>query len=400
MTSNAIQRRFWHSQNTHGGFILIQIIGKYANARIMCIGETPGENIEQYALSQIQMIADNEASKGSNICVMPDVHPGKVGPIGLTMTITDAVNPSLVGIDIGCGMSMVKLGRIRKEYQKLDAVIRDKVPAGFKIRDNAHDMASQFDFERLICTRHIRKDKALLSLGTLGGGNHFIEIDVDENGDSYLIVHSGSRHLGKEVAEYYSKLGYQHLRKMGRDDVPIELSFLTGDNLSDYLHDASIVQEYAKLNRRIMIKEICKVMKWKPVEEKSCIHNYIDNSHGEVILRKGAISARENEDVIIPINMKDGVIIGKGKGNKDWNYSAPHGAGRISSRKEVLESHTVSEFKATMKGIYSTCISKETLDEAPFAYRNIDYIKEAVKDSVDITNILTPVYNYKGGDER
>ena len=379
---------------------MIQINGKYATARIMCIGATPGENIEQYALAQIQMIADNEAYKGSNICVMPDVHPGKVGPIGLTMTITDAVNPSLVGIDIGCGMSMVKLGRIRKEYQKLDAVIRDKVPAGFKIRDNAHDMASQFDFERLICTRHIRKDKAQLSLGTLGGGNHFIEIDVDENGDSYLIVHSGSRHLGKEVAEYYSKLAYQHLRKMGRDDVPIELSFLTGDNVSDYLHDASIVQEYAQLNRRIMIKEICKAMKWKPVEEKSCIHNYIDNSHGEVILRKGAISARENEDVIIPINMKDGVIVGKGKGNKDWNYSAPHGAGRISSRKEVLESHTVSEFKATMKGIYSTCISKETLDEAPFAYRNIDYIKEAVKDSVDITNILTPVYNYKGGEER
>ncbi|PWT28152.1 RNA-splicing ligase RtcB [Butyrivibrio fibrisolvens] len=400
MTSNAIQRCFWDAQNAIGGFILIQIIGKYANARIMCIGETPGENIEQYALSQIQMIADNEASKGSNICVMPDVHPGKVGPIGLTMTITDAVNPSLVGIDIGCGMSMVKLGRIRKEYQKLDAVIGDKIPAGFKIRDTAHDMAKQFDFERLICTRHIRKDKALLSLGTLGGGNHFIEIDVDENGDSYLIVHSGSRHLGKEVAEYYSKLAYQHLRKMGRDDVPIELSFLTGDNLSDYLHDVSIVQEYAQLNRRIMIKEICKAMKWKPVEEKSCIHNYIDNSHGEVILRKGAISARDNEDVIIPINMKDGVILGKGKGNKEWNYSAPHGAGRISSRKEVLESHTVSEFKATMKGIYSTCISKETLDEAPFAYRNIDYIKEAVKDSVDITNILTPVYNYKGGDER
>lgn len=400
MTSNAIQRCFWHAQNAVGGFILIQINGKYATARIMCIGATPGENIEQYALAQIHMIADNEVAKDSTICVMPDVHPGKVGPIGLTMTITDAVNPSLVGIDIGCGMSMVKLGRIRKEYQKLDAAIRDKVPAGFKIRDAAHDMAKQFDFERLICTRHIRKDKALLSLGTLGGGNHFIEIDVDENGDSYLIVHSGSRHLGKEVSEHYSKLAYQHLRKIGRDDVPIELSFLTGDILSDYLHDVSIVQEYAQLNRRIMIKEICKVMKWKPVEEKNCIHNYIDNSHGEVILRKGAISARENEDVIIPINMKDGVIIGKGKGNKDWNYSAPHGAGRISSRKEVLDSHTVSEFKATMKGIYSTCISKETLDEAPFAYRNIDYIKEAVKDSVDITNILTPVYNYKGGDER
>lgn len=399
MTSNAIQRCFWHSQNTHGGFILIQINGKYATARIMCIGATPGENIEQYALSQIHMIADNEASKGSNICVMPDVHPGKVGPIGLTMTITDAVNPSLVGIDIGCGMTMIRLGRIKKEYQKLDTVIKSKVPAGFKIRDNAHNMATQFDFESLICYKHVRKEKALLSLGTLGGGNHFIEIDEDENGDSYLIVHSGSRHLGKEVAEHYSKIAHQHLKDIGKD-VPIELAYLTGDSLKAYLHDVQIAQEYADLNRRIMIKEICKAMKWKPIEEKSCIHNYIDLSTGTAILRKGAISAKENEDVIIPINMKDGVILGKGKGNKEWNYSAPHGAGRISSRKEVLESHTVSEFKAAMKGIYSSCISKDTLDEAPFAYRNIDYIKDAVKDSVEITKVLRPVYNYKGGNER
>ena len=378
---------------------MIQINGKYANARIMCIGATPGENIEQYALSQIQMIADQEASKGSNICVMPDVHPGKVGPIGLTMTIKDAVNPSLVGIDIGCGMTMTKLGRIKKEYQKLDTVIKNKVPAGFKIRDNAHDMATKFDFEKLICAKHVRKEKALLSLGTLGGGNHFIEIDEDENGDSYLIVHSGSRHLGKEVAEHYSKIAHQHLKDIGKD-MSIELAFLTGDSLEAYLHDVQLASKYADLNRRIMIKEICKAMKWKPIEEKSCIHNYIDMSGDAAILRKGAISAKENEDVIIPINMKDGVILGKGKGNKDWNYSAPHGAGRISSRKEVLESHTVSEFKSAMKGIYSTCISKDTLDEAPFAYRKLDYIKEAVKDSVDITQVLAPVYNYKGGNER
>jgi RNA-splicing ligase RtcB len=234
----------------------------------------------------------------------------------------------------------------------------------------------------------------------LGGGNHFIEVDEDENGDNYLIIHSGSRHLGMEVADYYIKTGHQRLKDIGRDDVPIELTFLTGETLSDYLHDVLIVQAYAELNRRTMIKEICKGMKWKSEEEKSCIHNYIDQSPEITVLRKGAISAKENEDVIIPINMRDGVILGKGKGNKEWNFSAPHGAGRIASRKNILDSHTVSEFKNAMKGIYSSCISKDTLDEAPFAYRNLEYIKEAVRDSVEITSILTPVYNYKGGNER
>ncbi len=379
---------------------MIRINGKHAIARIMCIGDTPGENIEQYALAQIQMIADNEASKGSTICVMPDVHPGKVGPIGLTMTITDAVIPALVGVDIGCGMSMVKLGRIKKDFRKLDTVIRDRVPAGFKIRSMAHNDALAFDLDRLRCSKNVRKEKALLSLGTLGGGNHFIEVDEDENGDNYLIIHSGSRHLGMEVADYYIKTGHQRLKDIGRDDVPIELTFLTGETLSDYLHDVLIVQAYAELNRRTMIKEICKGMKWKSEEEKSCIHNYIDQSPEITVLRKGAISAKENEDVIIPINMRDGVILGKGKGNKEWNFSAPHGAGRIASRKNILDSHTVSEFKNAMKGIYSSCISKDTLDEAPFAYRNLEYIKEAVRDSVEITSILTPVYNYKGGNER
>ena len=379
---------------------MIQIKGKYTDATIMCLGDAPGETIDQYAVAQVQMIADNEASRGCTIRVMPDVHPGKIGPIGLTMTIKDMVIPSLVGVDIGCGMSMVKLGKVRKDFQKLDAVIRERVPAGFDVRKDIHSLAVEFDLDDLRCSKSVRNDKALLSLGTLGGGNHFIELDEDKKGNAYLIIHSGSRHLGKEVADFYVTKGYRYLRDHGRDDVPVELVFLTGELLDDYLHDVRIVQKYAELNRRIMLKEICKGMKWKPVEEQNCIHNYVDMSGDEPILRKGAISAKENEDVIIPINMRDGVILGKGRGNEEWNYSAPHGAGRVASRKEVLDSHTVSEYKSTMKGIYSSCIGKETLDEAPFAYRNLEYVKEAIKDTVEITEILTPVFNYKGGNSR
>ncbi len=379
----------------HGGFVLIQINGKYSDAMIMCIGDETAGNVDQYAIAQIKMITDIEVVKGSRIRVMPDVHPGKVGPIGLTMTVTDAVIPALIGIDIGCGMNMVKIGKIRKDFQKLDTVIRDNVPVGFKIRSTAHNVASEFDLGRLTCYKHIRDDKAMLSLGTLGGGNHFIELDKDDDGEGYLIVHSGSRHLGKEVAEYYMDKGHKYLMEYGKENVPYELTYLTDELLSDYLHDLQIVQEYAELNRRIIIREICKGMKWKVTDEKSCIHNFIDQTDGAAMLRKGAISAKENEEVIIPINMRDGVILGTGKGNADWNCSAPHGAGRISSRETVAASHTVSEFKASMKGIYTSCISKETLDEAPFAYRDLNYIRKAVEDTVEITKILKPVYNYK-----
>ncbi len=386
------------TKHHNGGFILIPIKGKYADARIMCMGDIADGNVDQYAIAQVQMISDIEAAKGSKIRVMPDVHPGKVGPIGLTMTVTDAVLPALIGIDIGCGMSMVRVGRIRKDFQKLDTVIRDNVPVGFKIRNTVHRDATGFDLARLHCYKHIRDDKAMLSIGTLGGGNHFIELDADEKGEGYLIIHSGSRHLGKEVAEYYMDRGHKYLMVHGKEDVPYELTYLTDELLSDYLHDIQVVQEYADLNRRVIVSEIVKGMKWKVKEVVSCIHNYVDFSGAEPVLRKGAISARENEDVIIPINMRDGVILGTGKGNKDWNCSAPHGAGRLSSREQVTSSHTVSEFKAAMKGIYTSCISKDTLDEAPFAYRDIDYIKEAVKETVEITKILKPVYNYKGGN--
>lgn len=382
-----------------GGFILISVKGKYAEAQIMCSQELSGSDADQYALSQIKMICNNEASEGSVIRVMPDVHPGKVGPIGLTMTVEDRILPALVGIDIGCGMLAVKLGKVRNDFQKLDSVIRENIPVGFSIRGSAHSNAD-FDFSRLRCSKHIRSGKAMLSIGTLGGGNHFIEIDQDDDRESYMVIHTGSRHLGKEVAEYYMDVGQKGLKSKGITDVPYELTYLTGTLMDDYLHDIAIVQEYADLNRRVIARDILKGMKWKEKESVSCIHNYVDFSGDKLLLRKGAISASADEEVIIPINMKDGVILGKGLGNKEWNYSAPHGSGRISSRENVLQNHTVSEFKAEMKGVYSVCIGKETLDEAPFAYRRESYIKEAVKDTVIIEKIIKPVYNYKGGNAR
>ena len=240
----------------------------------------------------------------------------------------------------------------------------------------------------------------MLSLGTLGGGNHFIELDTAKNGEVFLIVHTGSRHLGKEVAEYYMKAGQDELKDNGINDIPFEMTYLSGNLMEDYLHDLKIVEEYAILNRKIIASEIIKKMKWKAIEEISCSHNYVDFSGNQPILRKGAISAKLDEKVIIPINMKEGVLLGRGLGNEEWNNSAPHGSGRVLSRGEVNSSHTVSEFKKEMKGIYTSCISKDTLDEAPFAYRGIDYIKEVIKDTVEVENVLTPIYNYKGGDRK
>ncbi len=382
-----------------GGFILIPVKGKYADALIMCNQEPDDSAIDQYALSQVQMICDNKASEGSVIRVMPDIHPGKVGPIGLTMTIKELILPSLVGIDIGCGILAVRIGKIRNEFQRLDTIIRDNVPTGFNVRKTVH-INADIDLKRLRCYKHIREEKALLSIGTLGGGNHFIELDQDENKESYMVIHCGSRHLGKEVAEYYMSVGQKSLKNQGITDIPYEMTYLTGELMKYYLSDLAIVQEFADLNRKIIASEIIKGMKWKEYESISCIHNYVEFTGDRPILRKGAISAKESEDVIIPINMRDGVILGKGKGNSDWNSSAPHGSGRIASREKMLNTHTVSEFKAEMKGIHCNCIGKGTLDEAPFAYRDLNYIKDAIRDTVSITKVLKPVYNYKGGNEK
>lgn len=378
------------------------IDGVYTSATIFTTNN-PDTAIEDYAIAQLKMLCDNETAKGCSIKVMPDVHPGKVGTIGLTMTISEKLMPNLLGIDIGCGMSLAQIKGKNIEFQKLDSIIRETIPSGFSIRNKLHRFAEDFDLSPLHCFRHIREEKALYSLGTLGGGNHFIEIDRDDEKNSYVVIHSGSRHLGKEVTEYYLNEGQKALISKGIH-VPFELTYLEGQLLSDYLHDIQIVQEFAALNRAIMLDEIVKGMKWKIIDSYSSIHNYIDNSIdvigtlGHPLLRKGAISAKENEAVIIPINMRDGIILGTGLGNKDWNLSAPHGAGRIMKREDVKTSFTVSAFKTAMKGIYSSCISKDTLDEAPFAYRGIEDIAGAIHDTVEIKKIIKPIFNYKGGN--
>ncbi len=378
---------------------MITIYGKYTNAVVY---HTTNEEyaLDDYARKQLQMICNHPCSQGSKIRVMPDVHPGKVGTIGLTMTIGDSLLPNLVGVDIGCGMTIAKLKVKHMEFQKLDTVIREQVPTGGKIRKNAHKLSHNINLNKLHCFKTIDEAKALLSIGTLGGGNHFIEVDKDENGDFYLVIHSGSRHLGMEVTSYYLKEGQheQQMKKQG-GHASYEMTCLSGELLKSYLHDLAITQDFAAKNREAMVDEIVRGMKWRILDSYSCIHNYVDFSGEVPVLRKGAIRANEGEKVIIPINMKDGIILGTGLGNEEWNCSAPHGSGRIYKRSEVKEHHTLSEFKKAMQGIHSVCINKDTLDEAPFAYRKLEDIVEVIGDTVKIDKIIKPIYNFKAGGQ-
>ncbi len=361
--------------------------GIYAEAKIFT------DDVEEYAQAQVKMICDNQVAEGSRIRLMPDIHPGKVGPIGLSMTVTDKVIPQLLGVDIGCGMTCVKLNKDNVEFQKLDRVIRGNVPSGFEIRKEPHHMAAEFSYERLHCARHVNRPKAERSLGTLGGGNHFLELDRGEDGSLYLVVHTGSRHLGEEVAEHYTKRAHTFLVERGLE-IPYYMSYLEGDEKEAYTEDVQTVQDYAELNRQVIVREILKGMKWKAVEQFSVAHNYLDASG---VLRKGAIAAEAGVRVIIPANMRDGMILGIGLGNEDWNCSAPHGSGRRLKREDVKSRYTVSDFKKEMKGIYSNCVGTDTLDEAPFAYRSLAEIARRIRDTVQITEILKPVYNYKAG---
>ena len=313
------------------------INGTYSTAKIFT-AENQETSIDQYAIQQIQALCNNVVAKSTTIRVMPDVHPGIVGTIGLTMTIKDKIMPNLVGVDIGCGMLLGQINGKKVEFQKLDTVIRENIPSGFSVRTKIHRLAEDFDLSELHCYKHIKENKALLSLGTLGGGNHFIEIDKDNDNNIYVVIHSGSRHLGKEVTEYYLSTGQKRLKEQGIE-IPYELTYLDGELKEAYLHDIQIIQDFASLNREIILHELVKGMKWKLSDSYECIHNYIDSTD---MLRKGAISAKENEKVIIPINMRDGIILGYGLGNSDWNYSAPHGAGRILKRSEVKSFFTVS----------------------------------------------------------
>lgn len=392
MVDGHVEAGLWLANKKENGVgdKMKEIKGSYAEAKIFT------DDVEAYAETQVKMICDDPVSTGSRIRVMPDVHPGQVGPIGLTMTVGSRVVPSLLGIDIGCGISCVLVKEKRIELQKLDKVIRENIPSGFAIRKEPDPRAEEFPLERIRCYDNINGEKAVLSLGTLGGGNHFIEVDKDDEGQLYIIVHSGSRHLGKEVTEHYMREGAKKLKRDGLK-VPYPMTWLEGKRMEDYIADVRTVQEYAAMNREMILRKIVKTMKLKPVEAFSSVHNYLEETEEGIILRKGAISAKEGEQVIIPVNIRDGVILGTGKGNEDWNQSAPHGSGRRIRRDEVKCSYTVSAFKNEMKGIYCSCIGADTLDEAPFAYRTMEALAGNLQETVEVTRILKPIYNYKAG---
>lgn len=388
------------------------------------------KNIEQEALDQINELLNQEAFKDSKIRIMPDVHAGKGCVIGFTGNLGDKVIPNIVGVDIGCGMLCVELGKVDLNLEKLDIVIRQHVPSGMNVHEKQE---SEFDLEQLYCFKELKnKDNWLeKSLGTLGGGNHFIEIDVDEDNNKYLVIHTGSRNLGKQVAEIYQNKATEYcsykeemqeeknqiikeykeqgkqkeiqetLAKInkkyeGKTKLPKDLCYLEGNLREDYLHDMKICQEFAVLNRDNIAREILSnyFTDELPICNKfETIHNYI--SFEDNIVRKGAISAKKSEKVLIPMNMRDGCIIAIGKGNDDWNQSAPHGAGRIMSRTKAKEIISINDFKNSMSGIYTTSINEGTIDEAPMAYKPTEEIINCIGDTVDIIKIIKPIYNFK-----
>jgi len=374
---------------------MIELQGKYNTAKVFT------DNIEQEAISQIINLLNQEFVQGSQIRIMPDTHAGAGCTIGTTMTITDKVVPNLVGLDIGCGMETVILRDTHVELQQLDKVIHEHIPAGFSIRRKPHMFMEEVNLNELRCSNQVNLNRAELSLGTLGGGNHFIELDKDDDGRLWLVVHSGSRNLGKQVAEYYQKAAAKKLEKK-RIKVDKNLAFAEGQMFDDYIHDMVITQRYAELNRKAIVREIVKQMKFKVEDSFTTIHNYIETSPSQGldtrILRKGAISAKAGERVLIPINMRDGSLICIGRGNPDWNYSAPHGAGRRMSRSAAKGSITLSQFKESMEGIYSSTLNKSTIDEAPFAYKPMDEITANIADTAEIIQIIKPLYNFKAAE--
>ena len=400
---------------------MLEVSGRYNQAKILTdVGD-------QASIAQVIELCNQEFTVGSRIRLMPDIHAGAGCTVGTTMTITDKVVPNLVGVDIGCGMETARIREDHIELQKLDKLIYEKIPSGFAVRPAVHRYAGQIDLEELCCAKHIQMLRAEKSIGTLGGGNHFIEVDRDDEGRLYVIVHSGSRRLGLEVATYYQEEGYKVLNRTdeasldqliaemkaaGRQKeiqkelkrrksqklagIPRQLAYVSGALFDQYIHDMKIVQRFAELNRQAMMDEIVKGMKLHVEEQFTTIHNYIDTD--AMILRKGAVSAKAGEQLLIPINMRDGSLLCIGKGNEDWNCSAPHGAGRLMSRGEAKQTFTVSEFKKQMDGIYTTSVGRATLDECPMAYKGMEDILENIGPTAEVTRIIRPVYNFKAGD--
>ena len=401
----------------------IEIKGKVNTA--LCYAKV----VEEEAIEQIRRMCDYAIAEDSKIRIMPDVYAGKGCTIGTTMTITDKVVPNVVGVDIGCGMYTVNLGKDDVDFEKLDEAAHF-IPSGREVWEGRQE---RFDLTDLHCYRELKDAKRLArSLGTLGGGNHFIEIDEATDGTKYLIIHSGSRNLGKQVAELYQKLainlnrGYgEYLKKMdeiissykeqGRRSeiqsalkqlqwqvyespvsIPEDLCYLEGKYLKDYLHDVDICQVFARRSREKMAEIILERTRMNGCDAFHTIHNYIDTD--EMILRKGAIAAHKGKRVLIPINMKDGGILAIGKGNPEWNYSAPHGAGRIMSRTKAKNELNLDEYKQAMKGIYTTSANENTLDEAPMAYKSQESIIDVIRELVDIIDVMKPIYNFKASE--
>ena len=397
---------------------MIEIKGKVNTA--ICYAKV----IEDEAIEQIRRMCDYPLTEGSRIRIMPDVHAGKGCTIGTTMTITDKAVPNVVGVDIGCGMYTVNLGNVEIDLAQLDDAAHF-IPSGMNVWDGRQE---RFDLTELRCYRSLKDAKRLeRSLGTLGGGNHFIEVDAAANGTKYLVIHSGSRNLGKQVAEYYQKLAIElnqgkeeyfvkrdaliaEYKATGRrteiqqalkelhwssheTSIPEDLCFVYGQYLEDYLFDVEICQRFARRNREKMAEILLERSGLSAVSAFHTIHNYIDTQ--ERILRKGAIAAHEGELVLIPINMRDGSVLAMGKGNPEWNYSAPHGAGRIMSRTAARASLDMDEYRREMAGIYTTSVNEQTIDEAPMAYKSLSDIIDVISESVDVIEVLKPIYNFK-----
>ena len=397
---------------------MMEIKGKVNTA--LCFAKV----IEDEAIEQIRRMCDYEFTAGSRIRIMPDVHAGKGCTIGTTMTVTDKAVPNIVGVDIGCGMYTVNLGRVEIDMEQMDAAAH-YIPSGTDVWEGRQE---RFDLTELRCYRSLKDAKRLeRSLGTLGGGNHFIEIDQAADGTKYLVIHSGSRNLGKQVAEYYQRLAIDlnkgkeeyfakrdaliaEYKAAGRRKeiegalkalhwnsreatIPEDLCFVYGTWLDDYLHDVEICQRFARRSRERMAEIILGRLGIEVVDAFHTIHNYIDTD--EMILRKGAIAAHEGEKVLIPINMRDGSVLAIGKGNEDWNFSAPHGAGRIMSRTAAKERLDMDEYRREMAGVYTTSVNEATLDEAPMAYKSLNDIIDVISESVDVIEVPKPIYNFK-----
>lgn len=407
---------------------MVEVKGKYNTAKVFT------DVVDEKSLQQIKTLCDQEFTSGAKIRLMPDVHAGAGCTIGTTMTIKDKIVPNLVGVDIGCGMETLMIHKDSEAAQKfdpaqLDMIIRKNIPCGFDIRKFEHQYVAEVEWDNIkgIYNKH----RAQLSLGTLGGGNHFIEADKDEEGNLYIVVHSGSRHAGLEIAEYYQEMAWRQLNGKTKADldamisqlkaegreteieakrvemnaqiktqIPKDLAYVSGYLFDDYINDMRIMQHFAMLNRKAMINTISielHLKKEEIVDQFTTIHNYIDTENK--ILRKGAVSAQKGEKLLIPINMRDGSLICLGKGNEDWNCSAPHGAGRVMSRMKAKKELSMEEFKAEMSGIYSTTVTKETLDEAPMAYKTMDDIVANIGPTADILNVIKPIYNFKAADD-